>query len=315
MHERYGQLAKKIAGRALPRVGMLFIEHEIPIADAQAGDLYFVPGPAKEGQRGDLGWLDAMTQGVCLLEMVQSTPGPRDVRGYVRKQLTLDHSLALEAEKQGQPAPPLLHLWLVSAGRPDEVLDGYRFEQATGWPEGFWTRPRLDSMGVVVLNELPRRRDTLLLRLFGRGRVLRDAIADLKALPEDAVERQIALPPLVALRFEVGHDSNPDAESRAFLMATQDLYEQWEKRTEAKGRNEGRNEGRAEGRNEGRAEGLMASLLSVHQDRFGVLPERLRTSLAKKVTIETIGPWLTLFITARSAEEIAAAIRNGTPSR
>jgi len=40
-----------------------------------------------------------------------------------------------------------------------------------------------------------------------------------------------------------------------------------------------------------------------------------RRSLAKKVTIDTIGPWLTLFITARSAEEIAAAIRKGTPSR
>jgi len=92
VHERYGQLAKKIAGRALPAVGTLYIEHEIPIADAQAGDLYFVPGPAKEGQRAHLGWLDAMTRGACLLEMVQSTPGPRDVRGCVRKQLTLDHS-------------------------------------------------------------------------------------------------------------------------------------------------------------------------------------------------------------------------------
>jgi len=129
------------------------------------------------------------------------------------------------------------------------------------------------------------------------------------------VEWEIALAPLVALSFEVGHDSNPDAESRAFLMATQDLYEQWEKRTLAKGRVEGHNEGRVEGRNEGRAEGLMASLLSVHQDRFGVLPDRLRKSLAKKVTIDTIGPWLALFITARSAEEIAAAIRKGTPSR
>jgi len=102
-------------------------------------------------------------------------------------------------------------------------------------------------------------------------------------------------------------------------MATQDLYEQWEKRMLAKGRAEGRAEARAEARNEGRAEGrvegLMASLLSVHQNRFGVLPERLRKSLAKKVTIETIGPWLTLFITARSAEEIAAAIRKGAPSR
>ena len=69
----------------------------------------------------------------------------------------------------------------------------------------------------------------LLLRLLGRGAVLAQAIEDLKALPRGAKEREVAYQPLVALRFEVQQDANPDQESRAFLMATQDLYEQWER--------------------------------------------------------------------------------------
>lgn len=82
-------------------------------------------------------------------------------------------------------------------------------------------------------------------------------------------------------------------------MATQDLYEEWETRTKAAGR----------------TEGLMASLVGLHKARFGPLPEALRAALAGKVTLETIEPWLALFMTASSPEEIAAAIRKGAPSR
>jgi hypothetical protein len=302
VQELYGQLAKKIVDRALPLVGAVHIEHEIPIADAQSGDVYFVPEPGKEAERAHIGYLDHLTREPCLLEMMHSTPGPVVVRDNVRKQLTLDHAIALDAAKQKRPRPALLRLWMLCAGRPREVLAGYGFTRAKGMPAGFWVRSRLDSVGIVVLSELPRRRDTLLLRLFGRGKVLEQAIADLKALPEDAKEREIAYAPLVALRFEVAQDPNPDQEARAFLMATQDLYEQWETRV--------KNDGRAEGRQEG----LLVTLASIYEGRFGLMPDRLQKALAKKADLETIGKWVTLFTTA-SAKEIAAAVRKGQPTR
>jgi hypothetical protein len=56
--------------------------------------------------------------------------------------------------------------------------------------------PSLLRTVVVVLGELPRERSTLLIRLMGGGRVLREAIEDLRPLPEDAPERAIALGPL-----------------------------------------------------------------------------------------------------------------------
>jgi hypothetical protein len=222
--ERYGQLAKKIIDRAVGAHGTLRIEHEVPIADAQSGDVYFVPEPGKDAERALLGWLGRITCEPCLLEMLQRTPGPVDTR----------------------------------------------------------------------------KRDTLLLRLLGRGRVLQEAVEDLKALPRDAPEREVAMPPLVALRFEVKEDPEADDEARDFLMATRDLYEEWEIRV------------KAEGRAEGKAEGLVSSLVAAYETRFGAMPQTLRKALAKVVDPALTSLWMGLFITA-SAKEIAAAVRQGKP--
>lgn len=300
MHEIQGQLAKKIVGRALPSLGALRVEHEIPLVDAQAGDVYFEPDPGKERERAALGWLDPLTREPCLLEMIQRTPGPVVVRDNVRKQLTLDHSRALDAKAQSRLRPPLLRLWMLSAGAPRTVLRGYGFTRARDWPRGVWVRSELDAVGVVVLSALPRRRDTLLLRLMGRGRVQREAIADLMDLPEDAKEREIAYEPLVALRMKVAQDPDPNHEERAFLMATADLFDDLVAREQAKGRAQGR------------AEAHVASLVSIYERRLGTMPERLRKTVAKRVNAETIADWSILFATA-SAEEIAAALRKGTP--
>ena len=127
MWERFGQLAKGIVRRALDGMGGLKLEHEVPVADAQSGDVYFVPTPGgDEAERALLGLLGSLTREPCLLEMIQRAPGPVDVRQNIRKQLTLDHAIALEAQKDGRPRPPLLRLWQMTTGRPRAVLEGYR---------------------------------------------------------------------------------------------------------------------------------------------------------------------------------------------
>jgi hypothetical protein len=308
--ERYGQLAKKILSRAVGPHGALCIEHEVPIVDAQSGDAYFVPDPGKDAQRAELGWLGEMMKEPCLLEMLQRAPGPVETRDNLRKQLTLDHAVALEAARGDLPRPPFLRLWQLTTGRPAEVLDGYGMTEVEPWPRGFWFAPRLLAMAVVVLSEVPRQRDTLLLRLLGRGRVLEEAIADLQALPPEALEREVAMAPLVALRFEVKQNPTPDDEERAFLMSTQDLYEQWEKRVTAEGMAKGRAEGMATGRAEGKAEGLVRTLIAMYETRFGPIPVEVSSALAKVAAPEATERWVGLFLTG-SADDIAAALRNG----
>ena len=63
---------------------------------------------------------------------------------------------------------------------------------------------------MVVIRDLPRIRDTLLLRLMGEGAVLVEALAELEQLPEDARERQVTLASLVAFRIQISHDSTDE---------------------------------------------------------------------------------------------------------
>jgi hypothetical protein len=54
-----------------------------------------------------------------------------------------------------------------------------------------------DPARLVVVSELAVTRDTLVMRLMGAGSVLKQAMAELMALPADAPERGVALPALL----------------------------------------------------------------------------------------------------------------------
>ena len=120
----------------------------------------------------------------------------------------------------------------------------------------------------------------------------------------------------MALRFQVKQNPRPEDEEKVFLMATEDLYEQWVKRVErsaeARGLAKGEARGEARGISEGLRKGLIASLAGTYEERFGPMPVSVRRALGKAVTLEAIGRWTLLFATA-SAKEISAAVRKGVP--
>ena len=97
---------------------------------------------------------------------------------------------------------------------------------------------------------------------------------------------------------------------RAIVTATEQLIEHWTNEMMAEGYAEGFAQGRAEGRIEARIE----ALICIHEARFGPMPARMKKALAAKVTVDTGPSWVTLFVTAASAGEIAAAIREGLPA-
>jgi hypothetical protein len=148
-------------------------------------------------------------------------------------------------------------------------------------------------VGLVVLRELPRTRDTLLLRLMGAGSVLVEATAELLRLPEGAREREAAIPSLVAFRKRIIHDST--REEREFLMSTEPLYDQWEM--------EVKNQGRMEGRMEGLAEGQRVMLLDQLRTRFGLLPEAAVARIMAAGVAE-LSRWGKRVLSAQTLEDV-----------
>jgi len=297
MRDPFDKLAKRLSRRVLGPGGHVSVEHEVA-PDAQAVDIWFEPDPAREAERARRGLLGRLMGAPSMIEPFHVTPGLEHVRAVIHKQHALHRVRHAEARRERRPHPPFPHAWILSPGRPERVIAGYGFQRAHGAPPGLWTRRPADAIGLVVLRELPKTRDTLLLRLMGAGEVLRVAIEELLELPEDAWEREVALEELIALRFEIPQDSLVQAE-REFLMATHSL-EYW-KRTF-------------------REEGMKDGLVATYRARFGKVPAAVAEAIAATHDPAALERLVTLVATA-SRDDIESSLAprseaaRGAPAR
>jgi hypothetical protein len=309
VRNRFDLISKKILRGALEPGGAVASQLEIPSADAQAVDTWFDPDPAREASLLRAGLLGRMATGPTMFEPFHNTPGVDDFRACQRKQLALDHARVLEARKREEPPRPAFpRLWLMSSGRSEGVFRGYEMRPMPSFPPGFYEGAEAMVVGVVVLRELPRTRDTLLLRLMGAGSVLAEAVAELARLPEDAWEREVAMPALLAARVEIPQDSSDESE-REFLMSTQDLYEEWERKT----RERGLAQGLTQGREEGREQEVKRAITLLYEARFGAMPRSITDAIEAAHDTATLERWLIL-VGTRLQAEIAAALQAEAPS-
>ncbi len=114
-------------------------------------------------------------------------------------------------------------------------------------------------------------RETLLLRLLGAGRVLRDALTDLAALPEDAWERSVTTPLLIHFRI----DAPPRDEEDAVSAEIRAWYEEFQKKTRA----------------ENRAEEAARNVLTVLRVRGIAVPDAIREQIQAEKDPERLERW------------------------
>lgn len=142
-------------------------------------------------------------------------------------------------------------------------------------------------MRLVLVNELPADRQTLVLRLMGRGATRMRAIEDLGRLPEDAWERRHVAPLLVDLQKKLAQEraTRPLSEEEEELLVNgQKLIET----IENQGRKAGLLQGRQQGIIEGREQGL-TFLVRLFARKLGrPLTEREHKTLVRR--LDTLGP-------------------------
>jgi hypothetical protein len=296
VHNRFDQLVKRLVRKGLSPGGRVETEAEVT-PDSLRIDVWFVPhaGHARRvlaplGLLGRIGWKS------CTLEPYHRTPSGDQAADCIAKHRFFCRELA-----RREPRPALPTQWLISSGRPSTALAGLGFHPSR-WGPGIYDGPPLTRTRIVVVSELPRTRDTLLVRLMGAGRTLRSAITDVRALPHDAPERRLALPILVRLRLAVPTDPAKQTKiDREFLMTTKEI-DKYLKRLEA--REEEAHKAREEGREEGRAE----AVLSVYKVRFGVPPAALVAAVEHASNHAALQRLLEL-VSTRSADDVATALR------
>jgi hypothetical protein len=292
MRTPFDRFAKQLICGALTPAGSPKTDAEIT-HDTQRADVLFTPDPARRAALTAVGLLGRLATGVCLFEPFHRTPDARALRGCLRKLLAFEHEAALRG-----PAPSGLlsdveaMLWVLSAGRPTAAMRELGFKAARGYPRGVYTTVPGLRLGIVVLSELPATRDTLLLRLMGAGKTLKRAVAELARLPEDALERALALPILVQLRLEVpAEPTNRTSEDAEFIMSTHDVVEAWKQQWIE----------------QGAEQGTVRTLMDVYEARFGAMPDELRAALESSHDEAKLRGLAKLF-TVRPAGEIAEAL-------
>lgn len=252
MVTRYDQFGKQMLRASLESRGTFTPEFEVS-PEPQYADGYFVPNLALPSPlEGTL--LGRITVRPSSFEMFSTPPDALEAEGCIRKHLNLRHILRKSLpDETGLP-----HQWIFSAGKPVTTLKKAGGRRAANWPRGVYALPPILATSIVVLNELPEDRSTLFLRLLGRGRTQRRALAELEGLSEDEFEKCTALPLLVQFRLEVASTPVSPADEE-FLMNTQETYEMFVQRVELRGE----------------LDGQRKTVLRQLRRKFGVLPDEL----------------------------------------
>jgi hypothetical protein len=224
MRNVFDQLAKRLLVQAFQQTGEVRTQVEIS-AETQAIDAWVQPAPDAAQTRRALGLLGRLADRTCLLEPFHEPPSPTAIRDCLLKQFAYDARERRTARAEDREADPLVPLWILSAGVPRTALVAFEFRPLEGWPAGVYGAATGLEVRLVVISELPRTRETLLLRLMGASTVFEGAIEDLKALPPDAVEVMVSLPVLVSLRLTLPTDEDQTEEERKFSMDVQKIYE------------------------------------------------------------------------------------------
>jgi hypothetical protein len=303
-HNESDQFSKNVLREALSRASATETEVEV-LAATQKIDVYCVPDPARDAERAHMGLIGELSAVPTMFEPFHDTPSFRHVRTCLRKQLTWAHELERRARAAaGSPSPsetsevdedpdastpgavPYPVLVVISPGRAETALRAFG---CTASRPGVYDAVEEWAVRILVLAELPRTRDTLLLRLLSKGRIYDDALADLAALPEDAWERGVAMPILVCLRPETKEASGVNnVEIREWFEGVQAQK---------------RDEGRKEGRDEGRKEGELTVLLRLLRARFGELSASAMARI-EAADVEDLERWADRLLNARTLDEV-----------
>ncbi len=280
MRARLAEFEKNVLRDALAAFGAVEAGAGVELGEGAATALWYAADPARvvASGRGDPVLLQTIAAASCLVELCGGAGDEATLHACAARRYRWHRALE---QRTGQPEPlPLL--WLLHAERPEALLKSFGFALVTDGPQKHYkTAASGWRIRLAVIADLPRVRDTLLLRLLGSAPTRRQAARELVVLPPDAWEARIALPWLAWLIFEVPKQgADLPAEEREFIVETRDWFEQLQKQL----RDEGVAQGLSRGREEGFARGRLQAVSRLAEKRLRrPLAEPERRALAERI--------------------------------
>lgn len=233
------------------------------VSEVREIDVWFAPQKAQEVP--ELGLLGKMIVTSLLFEAFHNPATAGEIWDCLGKLSSVRREFQRQANREKRPLPEAEwpKLWILTPSASAAILEGFGAQPPADWDRGVYLSAPLLKTGFIVIHQLPRTPETLWLRILGRGRVLRQAIDDLEALPANNRFRAISLELLYNLQRNLEREPNKDEEDRELIMRLAPLYQQ--------DREQAVQEGIEQGIEQGRQEGEASLVLRLLKRRFGEL--------------------------------------------
>jgi predicted transposase/invertase (TIGR01784 family) len=124
-------------------------------------------------------------------------------------------------------------------------------ESDSDWPKGVYLLAKHLKTGIIVIHQLPTDKDTLWIRLLGRGKVQKKAIAEVMALEES--KQKLTILELLG-NWKIMLDQKQEklrAEERELIMNLSPAYLEWREKTLREGEQRGIQQGIQIGQQQG----------------------------------------------------------------
>lgn len=227
-------------------------------------DVYFTPNSQQKASLQSLGLLGQFTQYPAILEPYRNAATADEIGDCLLKQLEVKAFLRRKANRAKRnkkskknknektnkklKSSEIPKVWILTPTASKTKLSYFGASARKGWPKGvYFLAPGLRA-AIVAIHQLPKRPETLWLRVLGRGKVQEQAIDELEALPDNNPYKEIGLELLYNLRNNLEAEKQPNETDRELIMRLKPLYQQEKEQIQQQSRQEGRQEGRQEER-------------------------------------------------------------------
>lgn len=274
----YDQFSKSYLEELLQPLGTVQIAREVA-GEVREVDVWFSPNESIDTTEvSRLGLLGRFAATPAILEPFRNAATPTEICSCLLKLLEIrgeyDRNAKRDKKKITETSLPML--WILSPTASQSVLEGFAALSDEGnWGNGIYFLPRYLRTVIVAIHQLPKTRETLWLRILGKGRVQNAAIDELEALPEDEPLRTRALELLYSLKTTLEVSQNIDEEDRELIMRLSPLYTQRLEEAEQRGEIKGEKQGERK---------VVENLLKI---RFGSLDEELSAIIEPLLSLPT----------------------------
>lgn len=193
-------------------------------------DVLFIPNKPVPTTPETLGLLGKLGQTTCLLEVYRNPVTIDEIWDCMGKLVSVRQNQIKDAkrEKRKIPKSQLPKLWIITPTISKTILKEFGAIEKDNWEDGVYFLPSGFCTGIVAIHQLPITRDTLWLRILGKGNKQIQAIEELKALPSDYPNREIVLELVYGLLAKLTANKQDKqeniAEDETLIMSLRQLY-------------------------------------------------------------------------------------------